>query len=87
VTILERITLTRCGTSSFPHQPWSPWTEMPSSSKSRESSLASTRGLRWWQVVAARVDFPLSRAAAEATGEGNSNGSIRAASIEENDKP
>jgi hypothetical protein len=30
---------------------------MPSSSKSRESSLASARGLRWWQVVAARADL------------------------------
>jgi hypothetical protein len=56
-TTLEQIPLTRCGTSSIPHQSSSPWTEMPSSSKSRESSLASARGLRWWQVVAARTDL------------------------------
>jgi hypothetical protein len=30
---------------------------MASSSKSRGSSLAFARGLRWWKVVAARVDF------------------------------
>jgi hypothetical protein len=48
-TTLEQIPLTRCGISS--------WTETASSSKSRGSSLASARGLRWWQVVAARGDF------------------------------
>jgi hypothetical protein len=54
---LEQIPPTCCGISSFLHQSSSPWTETPSSSKSRESSLTSAQGLRWWPVVAARVDF------------------------------
>jgi hypothetical protein len=44
-------------TSAYQRQPLSPWTETASSSKSKGSSLASARGLRWWQVVAARVDL------------------------------
>jgi hypothetical protein len=55
-TTLELVPPTRCGTSSFLHQPLSLWTEIPSSSKCKEYSLASARGLRRWQVVAARVD-------------------------------
>jgi hypothetical protein len=49
--------LLRFGTSSFRHVPSSSWTAMASSSKCTGSSLAFARGLRWWQVVAARVDF------------------------------
>jgi hypothetical protein len=57
VTILEKIPPPHRGTSSYPHQSLSSWTEMPSSSKCRESSLAFARGLRWWWTVAARLDF------------------------------
>jgi hypothetical protein len=57
VMTLEQISLPHCGISSSRHQPLSPWTETASSSKSKGSSLASARGLRWWRVVAARVDF------------------------------
>jgi hypothetical protein len=53
---LEQIPPTCCGISSFLHQSSSPWTETPSPSNSRGSSLASARGLRQWRVVAAHVD-------------------------------
>jgi hypothetical protein len=33
------------------------WTGKTSSSKCTGSSLASARGLHWWQVAAARVDL------------------------------
>jgi hypothetical protein len=63
----------------FPHQTSSPWTEKPSFSKSRGSSLASARGLRWRWVVAACGDFSISRAAAEVIMDGGSNRSTAAA--------
>jgi hypothetical protein len=61
--------------------------ETPSSSKCRESSLAFARGLRWWRTVAARLDFCSAAVTGEAVKEILSNRSIRAAAIEENEKP
>jgi hypothetical protein len=88
-TTLEQIPPTRCGISSFPHQSSSPWTEMPSSSKCRESSLAFAQGLRWWQAVAAHLDlFSLSHGGRNSRGsEGDFLRSIRAVATEENEKP
>jgi hypothetical protein len=54
---LGQIILPRCGIFSSRLQPSSPWTETASSSKCMESSLASTRRLRWWGAAAARVDL------------------------------
>jgi hypothetical protein len=56
-TTTEQIHLIRFGTSSFRHLPSSCWTAMVSSSKCTGSSLTFARGLRWWQAVAACVDF------------------------------
>jgi hypothetical protein len=78
---------TRCEISSSPHQPSSSWTEKPSFSKSRGSSLASSRGLRCRRVVAARRDFSISRAAAEVTMDGALNRSTIAAATAGNEKP
>jgi hypothetical protein len=65
----------------------SPWTEKPLFSKSRGSSLASTRGLRWQRVVAARRDFSISCAAAAVTMDGGSNRSTAAVATARNEKP
>jgi hypothetical protein len=83
---LEQIPLLRYETSSSRHQPSSPWTETDSSSKCKGSSLVSARGLRWWQVVAARVDFQ-SLAAAEATVDGDLARSIPAAATAGSENP
>jgi hypothetical protein len=86
---LGRIPPLHCGTSSSPHLPSSPWTEMPSSSKCRGFSLAFARGLRWWKMAVAHLDL-FSRATAVVADAGQEN--LRSRSIpidanEENDKP
>jgi hypothetical protein len=85
-TTPEQIHLLRFGTSSFWHQPSSPWTATTSSSKGTGSSLASARGLRWWQMVATRADFQ-SLAGTESTVAVDLTRSIPAAAIEGNEKP
>jgi hypothetical protein len=58
---------------------------MASSSKCTGSSLASARGLRWWQVVVACADFQ-SLAEAESIVAVDLARSIPAAAIEGNEK-
>jgi hypothetical protein len=65
----------------------SPWTETPSSSKSKGSSLASARGAAPVAGGGGACELSLSRVAAEAALEGSSIGSIRVATIGENEKP
>jgi hypothetical protein len=59
---------------------------MASSSKCMGFSLASARGLRWRQVVAARANFQ-SLAGADSTVDGDLARSIPVAAIEGNEKP
>jgi hypothetical protein len=53
---LEQIPLTRCGTSSFLHQPSSPWTKRLHPPRAGGLHSHPLGALRWWQVVAVRVD-------------------------------